>query len=113
VKITFGRLKRLIAEASIDDNADVAPGKYYLIKGDWDREVVCRLDDVITSKDGTGMKTAHFKVRADGDTRQRFDVWSDKVIREATPEEAAATEERWAAENDHISRTIDTSREGT
>lgn len=118
MKITVGRLRRLLTEAVGDDQikAPVDLGgfeldSYYVIKGDFNREVVCRLDNVINTVDG--LQLAVFKLRADGDTRQRFDVWQDHVVREATPEEAASTEEKWAVDGEKMARTIDTSREGS
>ena len=118
VKLTARRLRQIIVEAVGDDQVkmpadlgDIKLDSYYVIKGDFNREVVCRLDNVISTIDGLQM--AVFKTRADGDSRQRFDVWQDRVVKEASDQEAADTEERWASEDEHMSRTIDTSHEGT
>lgn len=71
------------------------------------------VSDVKESPRNPGLTLVEFQASADALSEMRIDVFEDSVIREATPEEAEATEARWDAELDHIGRTIDTGREGT
>ena len=121
MRVTVGRLKGIISEATAtpDPSAVKAQpthgfdiGGWYVIKGDWDREEVCRLDNIInTLPNGDGV--VHYKRRHDGDSRQNLEFWAPRVLRKASAKEIKATQAQWKKEEAHASSVIDTSREGT
>ena len=115
-KMTMGAVRKLLTEAAGPTELDgFKVGNYYVLEDvNWRSEGVCKLLAIRPlNPHHPEVVMAVFKTQAGSETSQRFDVWADRVIGDATPEQAQAAEAEWSGQDDHMARTIDTSREGT
>ena len=113
MKIKIGKLKQLLREAA-DAGARIQAGKYYVVQGaSWEPHVVAKVLDVVSSPQHPGMMFVKFKQRADSISTQSVKAFEERILSEATPEEAQQVEASWAKEDEHMRKTIDSSKEGT
>lgn len=111
MKITVGKLRRLIREAA---QVQVEPGMYYMLADvQWKTPGVVQVIKVGPDPRMPELDLVQYRERADSISSQVMSSFMNRVQREATPEEIEQAEAKWHGDEEHMARTIDTSREGT